>query len=196
LKLKTENDAESVHLAEWPESGELDSSIITNMVVARNVVSIGLEARQKERIQIRQPLAELVIEYSESSMDYSTFLSEELINILKEEINVKKIIFKKINGPIPHFSSRLDTEITPELKQEGNYRELVRAIQDMRKKMGLTPSDVISLSVETNNEGKELIQKFETELLKTILASKIEFKNNDAEETKIDELIFKIKIEK
>ena len=90
----------------------------------------------------------------------------------------------------------LDTKITPELKLEGNYRELVRAVQDMRKKIGLTPNDVISLVIETNDIGKKLIQKFEVELLKIVLASKIEFKENDGEETKIDELVFKIRIKK
>ncbi|MEK7088710.1 MAG: DUF5915 domain-containing protein, partial [Patescibacteria group bacterium] len=68
--------------------------------------------------------------------------------------------------------------------------------QDMRKKLGLTPKDIISLAIETNDVGKELIQKFEPNLLKVILASKIKFKENDGEEIKIDKLVFKIKIEK
>ena len=66
----------------------------------------------------------------------------------------------------------------------------------MRKKMGLTPSDILSLVVETSDEGRRLIQKFEVELLKIVLASKIEFKENDGDETKIDELVFKIRIKK
>jgi len=101
----------------------------------------------------------------------------------------------------------LDIQITPELKEEGDYRELARALQDMRKKMGLTPSDVITLLIETDDAGKKLIQKFENDLKKTVLVSKIEFKNTDGEparphdegaggEVKIDELVFKIKIEK
>ena len=49
---------------------------------------------------------------------------------------------------------------------------MVRAIQDMRKKMGLTPSNIISLVVETNDEGKNLVQKFEADLLKPFLPQK------------------------
>ena len=90
----------------------------------------------------------------------------------------------------------LDAKITPELKQEGNYRELVRALQDMRKKMGFTPSDVIALNFETNDMGKALIGKFEADIKKTVLVSKIEFKANDGQEIKIDELVFKVKIDK
>ena len=88
----------------------------------------------------------------------------------------------------------MDTNITPELKQEGNYRELVRAIQDMRKKMGLTPSDKISLSIETTKEGQELVKKFEEDLKKVVLAEMVKFEQNDGEEIKVDTVLFKIKI--
>lgn len=58
----------------------------------------------------------------------------------------------------------LDTEITPELKQEGIARELMRAIQDMRKQKGLKPEDVIELTVGTNETGKEVVEKFEADI--------------------------------
>ena len=62
--------------------------------------------------------------------------------------------------------------------------------------MGLTPSDFIALSFETNDTGKKLIQKFENEMKKTTLVSQIKFEENNGEEVKIDELVFKIKIDK
>ncbi|KKP88230.1 MAG: Isoleucine-tRNA ligase [Candidatus Nomurabacteria bacterium GW2011_GWA2_35_80] len=161
LKLKNENDVESVHLESWPSKtfkffsfGK--SKILENMEVVRKVVTLGLEARQKAGIKVRQPLAKLEIKNYKLDNEYETLIKDEL----------------------------------------GNYRELVRAVQDMRKKIGLTPNDVISLVIETNDIGKKLIQKFEVELLKIVLASKIEFKENDGEETKIDELVFKIRIKK
>ena len=70
----------------------------------------------------------------------------------------------------------------------------MRGLQDMRKKMGLTPSDVVTISFETNDEGKKLIQKFENDMKKTVLASKIEFRENDGEEETTDELVFKVTI--
>jgi hypothetical protein len=66
----------------------------------------------------------------------------------------------------------------------------------MRKKMGLTPSDVVVITFETNEEGKKLIQKFEADMKKTVLISKIDFKNNDGQEIKIDKFNFKVKIGK
>ena len=177
-------DVESVHLASWPKKQSRifsfgKSKIIPDMEEARKVVSLGLEARQKAGIKVRQPLA--------LSNTFGYQLKTSVIDLVKDELNVKKIQIGE---------GELDVKITPELKKEGDYRELVRAIQDMRKKIGLTPSDMVSLMVETSDEGRKLIQKFEAELLKTILASKIEFKRNEGDEIKIDELVFKVKIDK
>ena len=188
LKLKTKNDKESVHLEVWPKKKFTISlfsklnQILENMKLVRKIVTLGLEARQKAGIKVRQPLAKLEVKDSK--------LNNKYLKLIKEELNVKEIIIaKNINENI-----LLDIQITPELKQEGDYRELVRFLQDMRKKMSLTPSDVVSLVFETNNEGKKLIEKFETDMKKTVLVSKIEFKNNDGEEVKIDDLVFKVKI--
>ena len=50
--------------------------------------------------------------------------------------------------------------------------------------------------MDTNNEGKKLVQKFKSDMKKVVLASKIEFGENDGDEVKIDELVFKVKIDK
>ncbi|MCM2338857.1 MAG: class I tRNA ligase family protein [Burkholderiales bacterium] len=184
LRLKNENDEESVHLTKWLEQKEVDSTVIFEMEKVRAIVSLGLEARQKVGIKVRQPLAKL------SAKSYQ--LKAEYTELIKEELNVKEVVEdKNIENEV-----ELDTEITLELKEEGIYREFVRGVQDMRKKMGLTPSDVISIKIDTNDEGKKLIQKFEKDLSKVILASSVEFKENEGEDIKIDELVFKIQIEK
>jgi isoleucyl-tRNA synthetase len=178
LKLKNNGDEESVHLVAWPEAGEINLKIIEEMKTVREIVTKGLELRQKAGIKIRQPL---------QSFCFETTGLEKYYEIIKEELNVKEILVGEF---------KLDTNITDELKQEGYYRELVRGMQDMRKNMGLTPSDAIALIIDTNDEGRNLIKKFEKDLLKAVLASKIEFIENEGAEIKIGELLFNIKIDK
>ncbi|MFA6520197.1 MAG: class I tRNA ligase family protein [Candidatus Paceibacterota bacterium] len=190
--LKNDNDPESVHLTSWPKKRFSIFSfgkqkIMEKMGTVRSIVTLGLEARQKAGIKVRQPLNHLAI-VAEGLMD-------EYLEIIKDELNIKNISYLlKIKLGISKVN--LDTNITEELKLEGDYRELVRALQDLRKKIGLTPSDVVALIFETSEIGKKLIQKFENDMKKTVLVSKIEFKENDGEEVKIDELDFKVKIEK
>src|SRR4030042_7178287 len=98
----------SVHLEKWPvfDKKLIDKNLLDSMAEARRVASLALELRGKEGIKVRQPLSELRIKNSELRD------KKELLGILADEINVKKIIFdSKISGEIV-----LDTKITPELK--------------------------------------------------------------------------------
>jgi len=104
----------------------------------------------------------------------------------------KEVIFNdSIEGEV-----WLDADITEELQEEGNIREIVRAIQDMRKTDGLTPNDIITLSIETNEIGKIFIEKFSDDIKKSVQASQLSFGQNDGEQVDISNLIFKIKIGK
>ena len=168
------------------------------MQTVREIVTLGLEARQKAGIKVRQPLNQLKIRNYKLGIEYT--------ELIKDELNVKELVEdENLEGEV-----LLDTEITEELKAECDCRELSRAVQDMRKKLGLTPSDVISLVLKTDDAGKKLVQKFENDIKKTVLASGIEFRparnasdsiadaggDNDGEEVKIDDLVFKVKIKK
>ncbi len=195
-KLKSDEDPASVHLSEWPykdqsllqklfgKKEKVDYSVLENMRRARQIVTMGLEARQKAGIKVRQPLGLLRIKDRNLSSEY-----EELI---KDELNVKEIAKDAgLEGEV-----LLNTEITPELKEEGDYRELVRAIQDMRKEAGLLPSDMVTLLLDTDESGEKLAKKFEEDLKKTVSAEKIEFTESDGPEIKIGNSAFKIKIQK
>jgi isoleucyl-tRNA synthetase len=60
----------------------------------------------------------------------------------------------------------LDTEITQDLREEGEVREKIRLIQDMRKEAGLTPSDRISIMYPVlSSEESVLIKKYESQIL-------------------------------
>ena len=81
-----------------------------------------------------------------------------------------------------HKNIILNLEITPELKKEGDYRELTRKIKDLRKENNLVASDVVSLLIKTNSERKAFIESFKEELIKDCKLSDIKFEESQKEE--------------
>jgi isoleucyl-tRNA synthetase len=134
-------DEESVHLSEWPSSTTVSDgkpSLIEDMVIVRKVVEIALSQRKAAQIKVRQPLAMLTIRGEKS-------LSENLKQLIKDEVNIKEITDKK-----GQFEVLLDTQtITPELKAEGEARDIVRTIQEERKKIGTALDEQVEVVLES-----------------------------------------------
>jgi len=119
------------------------------MEKVREIVSLALAQRAKASIKVRQPLSKLKIKNAKLK------INDELINLIKDEVNIKEIVFdKKIKNEI-----ELDTEITPQLKEEGIIREVIRQIQEMRKKIGLKPKDKISVRCFGSQKLNDLLNK-------------------------------------
>lgn len=123
--------SESVHLCAWPKEGDIDVQTISTMKEVRNSISLGLMKRSEAKIGVRQPLASLTL---------SKKVEEIYVVHICDEVNVKEIIVdEKVEGVI------LNTTITPQLKSEGDMRNVIRVIQDQRKEMNLSPKDEIIL---------------------------------------------------
>jgi len=70
----------------------------------------------------------------------------------------------------------LDTELTNELEREGEAREIIRAIQDLRKSSGFEVSDKIQVVYETDNENlTKALDLFKDQIAGEVLAVSIEF---------------------
>lgn len=177
-------DKESVHLEVWPELPVSDNLILTEMVEVRRVVSLALEARAKAGMKVRQPLASVTVR--------GVALNPVLSDIIADELNVKKVIFIET----AEQEVVLDTVITPELKREGQFRDLVRTVQELRKKTGLTPSDIVTLEVTTSDEGRTLVEEFSTDLKKTSLIKEILFNDVEGEFVNIDGISFTLAFKK
>lgn len=160
-------EKESVHLESWTEVRQQSNkaTILEDMAHVRDVVSLALEKRASAGVKIRQPLASLTIRGAEAEKLQDNV---QYIELIKDELNVKEVLFDGGSG----WEVELDTNITPELKREGDVRELIRSIQEFRKQSNLTPSDTVALIVTTNAEGKELIESAQDEIMKsaTLLA--------------------------
>ncbi|MFO0743856.1 MAG: class I tRNA ligase family protein [Candidatus Paceibacterota bacterium] len=168
---------ESVHLEKWPEKffslRSNKEEILLDMQKVRDVVTEALMVRQKNNIPVRQPL---------SSLTTKIKIDEKYFEILKEEINVKDIKIDEKQNYEEGKNIILDLEITPELKKEGDYRELTRKIKDLRKENNLVASDVVSLLIKTNSERKDFIESFKEELIKDCKLSDIKFEESQKEE--------------
>ncbi|MFA7319642.1 MAG: isoleucine--tRNA ligase [Parcubacteria group bacterium] len=155
---------DSVHLQDFPMADEklIDEKVNEQMQAVRDIVTVGLQLRAKSGIKVRQPLSELRIT--------SYGLSEELLEIIKEEVNVKEVVIVEEveDGENVIWSEEakvgLNFEITPELKLEGQAREIVRHIQQMRKEAGYEVDNRITVGYSG------MPQIFENEELGRIIA--------------------------
>ena len=165
---------ESVHLCDYPQSNEdlIDKKLCEDMKHTRFIVSMGLQIRSEQKIKVRQPLRSVT----------AREIRKELQDIVMDELNVKKYSVKEVGNLV-----ELDLTVTPILRTEGLAREIVRAVQEMRKSAGYTVDDRIVLGYNGMEEvfknfGEDVIAK---ETLATLQKGKVE--NADAEkEVKID----------
>ena len=171
LKISGGLEKESVHLESWPEDmvGELtkeENDILEKMKEVRLSVSLGLESRVKAGIKVRQPLSKLKVKSEKLKGE------DQYLDLIKDEVNVKEVF---VDESISE-SVELDTNITPELKEEGTMRDIVRMIQELRKNKKLNPNDLVELIVDTDDSGKKIFDKFVSEISKTTGLNKITFK--------------------
>ena len=112
----------SVHLTSFPvcDKAFIDTQLGENMDRVINIVSLGRTARNACAIKNRQPLSELLIR-----ADKFDSLPEEYLDILKEELNVKKVAF------ISDSSGFASYEIKPQLRTLGpKYGPLIGKIRE------------------------------------------------------------------
>jgi isoleucyl-tRNA synthetase len=82
----------SVHLCDFPSAadvGERDEELEQAMALARETVRLGLGARGKAKIKVRQPLAEAVV----VADGRERRAIERLADVVREELNVREVRF-------------------------------------------------------------------------------------------------------
>lgn len=261
-----ENALESIHLCNWPKYDEslIQEKLENEMEEAYSIVKLGRSARNSVNIKNRQPL---------SSMLLSTkTLPEYYGNIIKDELNIKDIVFGadlsnyvefniKPNLPvlgraygryIPQIKKEissmdqmelaqkikqgekvsieidgnnielkeenllvtmkglegfafagegsigvvLNTTITEELKEEGQLREILSKIQNMRKEKEFEVADKIKLYVFGNEVLENVVRKFENTIKKETIAEEVIYnESKEYTDCKINGEDFKMQVE-
>lgn len=166
--------AESVHLLDWPQPGAINYEVLEGMNNLRDQITQALSLRAKAGIKIRQPLASVTVPEISTQVDAEA--------ILKEELNVKEV--KKGDAVT------IDFNITSSLKREGLSREIIRVIQNARKKAGLNVDDRINLNLSYKTALEGAITEYKVVIANETLAIHLTQNENKElayqEEVKID----------
>lgn len=152
------DESNSIHHSDWPtfDTALIDESLEREMDDVRKVVERVHSTRKEKNIKVRQPLAVVNVQAQTDQP------SAEVVETLLNEVNVKTVNWKRGDELIVN----LDTNLTPELKAEGEARELIRTIQKLRKQEGLSVAQEAIATVTEIPEGwqKDIEQKTHTKL--------------------------------
>ena len=152
---------ESVHLHDWPKVNKkmIDKELEKQMQEVQNIVTLGLAQRKEKQIKVRQPLRSVFLGLS------NEFL-KDLEILVKEELNVKELVYDKSQKELVV----LDTELDEVLINEGYARELMRQIQDMRKEAGYKVDDEVFGQWHSDNPDLSVaINKWSDSIKKDVL---------------------------
>lgn len=144
---------ESVHLAEWPNAtmAKLDKNqtLLFQMQHVRKIVELGLASRKEQQLKVKLPLAKITVYPGDNEMKFDAKLDQ----LILDELNVKSIEYKDTKGK--DTKVELDTKLTPELEAEGKAREIIRKIQEERKKLETSLSEQVEVTLESWPEAFE-----------------------------------------
>ena len=133
------NDQTSIHHSNWPKFSQqfVQTELEQKMNEVKKVVEMARAERQKAGLKLRQPLSSITVYSPINTPD------KEILDLIAQETNVKKVIWRSDES----LSSHLDTKLTKDLQEEGSAREIMRQIQDLRKKAKLQPDEQISVQL-------------------------------------------------
>jgi isoleucyl-tRNA synthetase len=165
-KFKDKKMPESIHLTFFPEIKETSEmeALDKEMNLIKSITQEVLAIRNQENLRLRWPLYSLVIESKKQQLNYLT-------NVLMKLCNVKQVIQVK-EKPKGNFASKeineikihLSLEIDQKLKKEWELRELIRFIQETRKKLSFNPNERKKLFIDSDD--RNFLSEFKNEIEK------------------------------
>ncbi|MBQ9181624.1 MAG: isoleucine--tRNA ligase [Bacilli bacterium] len=124
----------SVHLEDYPVYNEkyISEHIESRMDLVRNLISLGRNLREEVRIKVRQPISECLIDGKNEE------LISDLVPLIKEELNVKEVIF------INEIDKYMNFLVKPNFKEVGKiFGPKIKLFSE--ELLNLSTKDVIKL---------------------------------------------------
>jgi isoleucyl-tRNA synthetase len=101
--------AESVHHTDWPQAdmAVVDEGLLSQMALARQVVTLGHSGRASKNVKLRQPLARALVHLESGAGE----LGDELLAVVQDELNVKKVEFAEAAGDLVTYQLLPDNKV-------------------------------------------------------------------------------------
>lgn len=155
----------SVHLTAFPvpDVDNFNDTVLADMRTVQDITQMGLMLRNAAKVKVRQPLRALYVENWPAAKSW-------MLAIIAQEVNVLAV---KTKEAIPDGSEKvtchdmvvgINLTLDQELLELGAVREVVRAVQDRRKELGLVPTDNIHLFVVAETPVWEVLDQHKKEL--------------------------------
>jgi isoleucyl-tRNA synthetase len=128
--LKTDDMPESVHLCDYikPDDKLVDNKLEEGMEKIRALVEVGRALRSKVGIKVRYPLNSATLICDKKTED----LIKDLLDLLNEEINVKKITFERDTSKFMKKTVRPNhSKLGPKYKDKA--KQILQKIEEMDK---------------------------------------------------------------
>ncbi|EOD01144.1 isoleucine--tRNA ligase [Caldisalinibacter kiritimatiensis] len=140
----------SVHLSNYPVANEelIDLKTEEKMDLVRNLVKLGRASREAVKIKVRQPIQKVLVDGK-----YEELISD-LVPLIKEELNVKEVVFAKNLREYMNFSLKPNFRVAgPKLGPK--MRAFQKALAELDASE-VTPKLENGESITLNLEGEDV----------------------------------------
>jgi isoleucyl-tRNA synthetase len=160
--------SESVHLEDWPivNKAYIDTTLEDEMVFGQDLASVISSFRKDAGVKVKIPFKKLT--YSGHK------LSEEVVTIIKEETNVEELEFGK---ELDKYTIEGVKDISNQNIEAGEARDIIRSIQQKRKELGTTMTQMVTVSLPA------WPKSFEEEIKRKALVSNLKVADTFSVET-------------
>jgi isoleucyl-tRNA synthetase len=188
----------SVHLTSWPEVDKamIDKNLEEGFKVIKKIIDASNSARQLAKMRLRWPIKRLVVITKEKKVQE---IVEKFAGILSKACNAKLVLAseEELKGDFSKAEFDfgfvlVDKERDEEMKKEAMIRELIRKIQDTRKKEGLKVKDLILLFLDSN--ANDVLSKYKNILKEETGSKEVIIGKVEEFKTKFDFENFEVKI--
>ena len=180
VNIGLKDSKESVHLVDYPfvNEKEVNYDVLKQMENIRIICSNGLKAREKAKINLRQPLSVAYI----GSKDK---LTQEIV---KQELNVMEIEYaeKPVEGESRFTAGEgnmfvtINCDICEELRKVGMINDFLRRYKDLRKRKGLKMSDIVTVKLNVEDEDMlSALKEYSEENLEELQAKEVVFTKDE-----------------